>query len=145
MDASLRHLRQLLARPAAVFDAHATMAAVEHLADIARERGSDKASRYAIILRQTHPLLASPALQPLLLKLVGSEEEVAIAKEIQKALKSQCPASRFSDASRPLLAPYPFGQRNANIYCYTCGRRGHIARECLSRQRRGRQGRDYSS
>ena len=123
MDASLRHLRQLLARPAAVFDAHATMAAVEHLVDITRERGSDKASRYAIILRQTRPLLASPTLQPLLLKLVGSEEEVAIAREIQKALKSQCPASRVSGASRPLLAPYPSGQRNANISCYSCGRR----------------------
>lgn len=72
MDSALKHVRQLLSRPPTIFDAFATWVALEHLFDVAREKGHDRANRFAIILRQTRPLL-------------GSNEEVAIAKEIQKA------------------------------------------------------------
>ena len=54
---------------------------------VAREKGHDRANRFAVILRQTRPLMGSPTFQPVLLKLVGSDEEVAIAREIQKAVK----------------------------------------------------------
>ncbi|KAK3750702.1 hypothetical protein QZH41_005747 [Actinostola sp. cb2023] len=110
VDSSLRHLRELLSRPQALFDPHATVAALEHLVDVSREKACNDASRYAIILWQTRSLLASPSLQPLLLKLLGAQEEVAISKEIQKALKSCAPPwiPRLQDACKepgcPLLA-----------------------------------------
>ena len=108
VEAALRRLRELLTRPQALFDPHATFAALEHLADVARERGSDQASRYSIIQRQTRPLLSSPSLQALLLKLVGSPEEVAIAKEIPiGALKvNQNPAPPLMDNTQPSFQPY---------------------------------------
>ncbi|KAL9977508.1 hypothetical protein ACROYT_G014917 [Oculina patagonica] len=87
VDVALRHVRQLLSRPPSIFDAFATMAALEQLADVAREKGHERANRFAIVLRQTRPLMGSSSLQQVLLKLVGSDEEVAIAKEIQKAVK----------------------------------------------------------
>ena len=46
-----------------------------------------RAKRFAIILRQTRPLMGSPTFQQVLLKLLDSDEEVATAKEIQKAVK----------------------------------------------------------
>ena len=87
MDSALKHVRQLLSRPPTIFDAFATWAALEKLCDVAREKGHDRANRFAIILRQTRPLMGSPTFQQVLLKLLGSDEEVAIAKEIQKAVK----------------------------------------------------------
>ena len=42
---------------------------------------------FSIILRQTRPLRGYPTFQQVLLKLLGSDEEVTIAKEIQKAVK----------------------------------------------------------
>jgi len=131
VDSSLRHLRELLSRPQALFDPHATVAALEHLVDVSREKACNDASRYAIILRQTRSLLASPSLQPLLLKLLGAQEEVAISKEIQKALKSCAPPwiPRLQDA-RSQAAPYWRGQQRGGPTCYNCGRKGHIARNC---------------
>ena len=87
VDSALKHVRQLLSCPPYIFNAFATWAALEQLCDVAREKGHDRANRFAVILCQTRPLMGSPTFQPVLLKLVGSDEEVAIAKEIQKAVK----------------------------------------------------------
>lgn len=70
------------------------MAALEQLVDVTREKRDASASRFAVVLRQTRPLLYSLSFQPLLLKLVGDKEEVQVAKEIQKALK-QAPSDPF--------------------------------------------------
>ena len=85
-----------------IFDAHATLAALDQLVDVARERADERATRFGIILRQTQALLYNPSFQHLLLKLIGSKEEVAIAKEIQKALKQSPPFyfPRNSNTSR---------------------------------------------
>ena len=82
VDSALGVLRQLLARPAAIFDPHASLAALEQLVDLAREKGDERANRFGIVLRQTRTLLYSPSFQHLLLKLTGSKEEVEVAKEI---------------------------------------------------------------
>ena len=87
VDSALGVLRQLLARPAAIFDPHASLAALEQLVDLAREKGNERANRFGIVLRQTRTLLYNPSFQHLLLKLIGIKEEVEVAKEIQKALK----------------------------------------------------------
>ena len=91
VDSALSLLRQQLARPSEIFDPHASLAALEQLVDVARDKSDERASRFSIVLRQTRPLLLDPSFQPLLLKLVGDNEEVAIAKEIQKALKRPLP------------------------------------------------------
>ncbi|XP_068723996.1 uncharacterized protein [Montipora capricornis] len=91
VDSALGVLRQLLARPAAIFDPHASMAALEQLVDLAREKGDERANRFGIVLRQTRTLLYNPSFQHLFLKLIGSKEEVEVAKEIQKALKQSPP------------------------------------------------------
>ena len=86
---ALQNIRQLLSRPPGAFDAHATMAALEHLVDTARENADTEILRYNAILRQTRGLAENPVLQRVLLKLLGSKEEIAIAKEI--ATKSYFP------------------------------------------------------
>lgn len=63
VDSALKYVRQLLSRPPAIFDAFATLAALEQLSDLAREKGHERASRFAIILRQTRPLMGSPSFQ----------------------------------------------------------------------------------
>ena len=86
VDSALGVLRQLLARSAAIFDPHASLAALEQLVDLAREEGDERANRFGIVLRQTRTMLYNPSFQHLLLKLIGSKEEVEVAKEIQKAM-----------------------------------------------------------
>ena len=46
-----------------------------------------RANRFSITLHPTRLLRGSPTFQQVLLKLLGSDEEVAIAKEIQKAVR----------------------------------------------------------
>ena len=60
VDSALGVLRQLLARPAAIFDPHASLAALEQLVDLAREKGDERANRFGIVLRQTRTLLYNP-------------------------------------------------------------------------------------
>ena len=133
---ALQKLRQLLFRPTGVFDFHSAMAALEHLSDIARENGDEHAPRYNAILKQTSGLSGHQAIQRILLKLLGTKEEIVIAKEIEKATKSNpfSPplfSSQVSKGQRPPARARPY-----IITCYACGLRGHIARNC--RARRGR-------
>ena len=131
VDSALSLLCQHLARPSGIFDPHAALAALEQLVDAARDKVEDWASRFSVILRQTRPLLLDPSFQQLLLKLVGDKEEVAIDKEIQKALKRSLPPYP-SRKERPRFNLYP---RRQPPVCFACGRRGHFARSCNSRPR----------
>ena len=73
MDSALKHVRLLLSRPPSIFNAFVAWAALEQLCDVAREKGHDRANRFAIILHQTRPLMGSPTFQQVLLKLLGSD------------------------------------------------------------------------
>lgn len=126
----MRHLRELLCRPAQLFDAYATMAALENLIDKARDHNAVNASRYATILRQIRPMSSNPTLQTIMLKLVGSDEDVAKAREIQKAIKS---ASTYSCTQAPSHGP----NERRPMTCFNCDLRGHIARFCYKRPRGG--------
>ena len=137
MESVLRHLRELLARPPALFDPYATVAALEALVDAARQHSTENASRYSTILKQTRPLTSNPALQNVLIKLAGTEEEVAVAKEIQKALKA---ASVNHRVGAPYQVPYPAPRASRDgrpLVCYWCGLEGHVMRNCRRRNRGG--------
>lgn len=136
VDAAQALLRQHLARPPGIFDPHAAFAALERLVDVARDKADERAPRFSVVLRQTRPLLTHPAFQQLLLKLVGDKEEVLVAKEIQKVLKS---APREQHAWGPPARPAPYPRRPP--VCFNCGRRGHVASTCYSPVRRGSTGR----
>ena len=73
------------------------------------EKDPDRANRFAIILRQTRPLMGSPTFQQVPLNLLVSDEEVAIAKEIQKAVK-QTPGAGLQP-SHLSQVPVPFVKR----------------------------------
>ena len=105
VDSALGVLRQLLARSAGIFDPRATLTALEQLVDVAREKADDRATRFGIILKQTRTLLYNPSFQHLLLKLIGSKEEVGIAKEIQKALNLNFIDNNISTSLQNCLPP----------------------------------------
>lgn len=135
VEAALGLLRQHLARPAGIFDPHASLSALEQLVDVARAKGDNRASRLNVVLRQTRPLLLTPSHQQLLVKLVGDKEEVAVAKEIQKAMKHVAPMDTpQNQRERPRPYPAPRSSRS-DIVCFACGKRGHIARTCWGNRR----------
>lgn len=126
VNQALQNLRQLLSHLPGVFDVHSAMAALEHLSDTARENGDEHAPRYNAILKQTRGLFGHQAIQRILLKLLATKEEIAIAKEIEKATKSNplsLPlfSSQVFNGQRP-----PARARRYVITCYACGLRGHI-------------------
>ena len=134
VDSALGVLRQLLARPAAIFDPHASLAALEQLVDLAREKGDERANRFGIVLRQTRTLLYNPSFQHLLLKLIGSKEEVEVAKEIQKALKQSPPTYLPGNSVNSGGPSRPFPRARQAQVCFSCGRRGHYARSCWAKR-----------
>ena len=88
VDSILSLLRQHLARPSGISDPHAALAALEQLVDVARDKSDER--RPDLVSSCGKPglcCLNDPSFQPLPLKLVGDKEEVAIPKEILKALK----------------------------------------------------------
>ena len=125
VNSALKHVRQLVSRPPSIFDAFAAWAALEQLCAVAREKCHDRANRFIIILRQTRPLMGS--FQQVLLKLLGSDEEVPIAKEIQKAVKQTPRVWPTTITTHP--GPSAIHQTSA-VACFYCGCRGGIARSC---------------
>ena len=80
---------------------------IKHVVDVARDKEDQRAYRFScIILRQIRPLSFNSALQQSLLNLVGDDEEVAVAKEKQKALMRVMPPYLPRD-ERVRSYPYP--------------------------------------
>ncbi|KAK3733637.1 hypothetical protein QZH41_003402 [Actinostola sp. cb2023] len=97
VDNAVNYLQQLIVRPAGLFDPYAALAALEHVVDVAKEKGDSRGERFAVILRQCRSLVDSPALRSIVVKLVASKEEAEVAKVVEKALKN--PAPRRSSPS----------------------------------------------
>ena len=134
---ALQYIRQLLSRLLGVFDAHATMAALEHLVHTSRENADAEILRYNTILRQTRGLAENPAFQRVLLKLLHSKEEITIAKEIDEATKSYSPTLLLrgfrtgAQHTFPRAQPYNLSSSRTNgIVCFACGRPRDIVRNC---------------
>ena len=75
VDSALSSLQMVIARPAALFDPYAAIAALEEVVNVTRDKKDDRATRFQIVLRQCRPLVNSPNLQQILIKLVATKEE----------------------------------------------------------------------
>ena len=132
MDSLISALQALVGRPSALFDAYATIAALEEVVHAAQKVNDARASKYSIILRKCRPLVTEAALQAILTKLVAPKEEAEVAKAIDKVLNMKssaapAPAPRMPTAGRTRPpAPYRRGPRR----CWICNQTGHIARFC---------------
>ena len=80
---ALQTVKQLISRPAGIFDVHAVIAALEHLVDMAREKNDAQASRYNSILKQTRPL-SHASFQPVLLKLLGIKRRSRLPRGLRR-------------------------------------------------------------
>ena len=143
-------VRQLAGRPSPLIDNHSLLAALEQLADVARQTGHAEKKKYDAIFRQ--PLLRDGRLASVVTRLLGDPEEKQVASQIQKILKSGTAQSASPSRSprypyalpgygypRPLLDPARdrglsgrrFNpQRNR---CCQCGNLGHFAPNCPGR------------
>ena len=126
----------LIARPAALFDPYAAIAALDEVVNVTKEKKDERALRYEIVLRQCRPLLSNPCLQQVLIKLVASKEEAEVANVIAKATKRPVSVNQASFTGRTRKAPYQ--RRGTNLgfrslserKCWVCGKAGHISRSC---------------
>ena len=85
---SLESLQSLIAKPAELFDPYASLAALEHLATVAKEKNDPESEKYSIILRQCRSLVGNKASQSVLVKLRASKQEADVARVIEKAMKA---------------------------------------------------------
>ena len=72
VQTALASVQALIKKPPELFDQYAAMAALEHLVNVAKDKGDLEAEKYSIILRQCRPLVGSKALQSVLIKLVAT-------------------------------------------------------------------------
>ena len=73
IESALFTLQIVIARPAALFDPYAVIAALVDVVNVMKKKKDERASRYEIVLRQCRPLLNKPCLQQVLIKLVASK------------------------------------------------------------------------
>ena len=55
VDSRLTELQLIICRPLLLFDHYASMPAVEHVVDAAREKGDARGERLSIVLRHVRP------------------------------------------------------------------------------------------
>ena len=132
--AALLSLQQELAKPPPVFDPYRALAGLKSLVDLARDKADARTKRFSTILRQCRPLLGNPHFQGILLKLVGDKEDIEVGKAIQKSLRPSAslwphvpPPTQSSSCRSP---DFRYRPRSSQSTCFSCRRRGHIARFC---------------
>ena len=136
VESALSCLQMVIARPAALFDAYAAIAALDEVVNVTKIKKDERASCYETVLRQYRPLLSNPCLRQVLIKLVASKEEAEVAKVIVKATKRPVSVNQASFTGRTRKAPYQ--RRGTNLgfrslserKCWVCGKAGHISRSC---------------
>ena len=129
---ALESLQSLNAKPAELFDPYASLAALEHLVTVTKEKNDPESDKYSIILRQCRSLVGNKALQSVLLKLVASKQEADVARVIEKVMKAANQPKYGREPGRVRTSPYPRGYKGRRIFnakCL-CGRFGHMARFC---------------
>ena len=126
----------VIARPAALFDPYAAIAALDEVVSVNKEKKDERTSRYEIVLRQCRPLLNNPCLQQVSIKLVASKEDAELAKVIAKETKRHVLVNQGSFTGRTRKAPYQRHGTNRSLRspserkCWVCGKARHISRFC---------------
>ncbi|KAK2555891.1 Protein LIGHT-DEPENDENT SHORT HYPOCOTYLS 5 [Acropora cervicornis] len=105
VEHALATVRQLAGRPSPLIDNHSLLAALEQLADVARQTGHVEKKNYDAIFRQCKPLLRDGRLASVVTRLLGDPEEKQVASQIQKILKSA--TAQSASPSRPPRYPCP--------------------------------------
>ena len=80
IETSLSTLQLLVSKAQVIFDLYRALAALEQLVDHVRDCKDERAKRCSIIVYQCRPLLNSPAMQSVLIKLVADKEEAELAQ-----------------------------------------------------------------
>ena len=111
VEHALATVRQLAGRPSPLIDNHSLLAALEQLADVARQTGHTEKRKYDAIFRQCKPLLRDGRLASVVTRLLGDPEEKQVASQIQKILKSGT-AQSASPSGPPR---YPYDRRDSDI------------------------------
>lgn len=136
-------VRQLANRPAGLMDPIALLAALEHLADVARDSNHADRSKYDAIYKQCRPLVFNPRLHDVVIRLLGDEQQKQVASQIQKILRAPAALSRNTQLANGYGAWEPnsgpiFGGRGrgrgrrapARGRCFNCRQFGHYAAQC---------------
>ena len=113
VESALSCLQMVIARPAALFDPYAAIAALDEVVNVTKEKKDERASRYGMVLRQCRPLLSNPCLQQVLKKLVASKKEAEVAKVTAKATERPVSVNQASFTGRTHKAPYQ--RRGTNL------------------------------
>ena len=130
---ALESLQSLIAKPAELFDPYASLAALEHLVTVAKEKNDPESEKYSIILRQCHSFVGNKALQSVLVKLVASKQKADVARVIEKAMKAANQPKYGRKLGRVRTSRYPRGgkgRRVFNVKCFSCGRFGYMVSFC---------------
>jgi hypothetical protein len=140
VDAALQFVRQLASSPVTLRDPTMISAALQTLADQARCASHPKSAEFEAILRQTRPLLYRPEYGDVIIRLLGTKEETAVAATIAKMTKNltsnrQPPAHPYRRQFRGRGSGWRFGRdrtgtNRATLLCFHCGRPGHFQRHC---------------
>ena len=137
-------IQALVGRPRALFDAYATLAALEEVVFLAQNANDGRVEKFRVILRKCRPLVSEPYLQTVLTKLVADKEEALVAKTIEKAVKGQMPrapgnqfmapvshsSGYYQNTGRTMRPPPPYRRGKSSRRCFVCNQEGHIARFC---------------
>jgi len=128
IEPALSTLQMVIARPVALLDPYAAIAALDEVVNVTKEKVDERALLYEILQGQCCTLLNNPWLQQVLIKLVASKQEAEVAKVMAKATKPPVPVNQGSFTGRTRKAPYQ--RRGTNLSprspserkCWVCGK-----------------------
>lgn len=143
---AIQNVRLLASRPSPLVDPVALVAALQQLADIARDTGHADREKFNAVFKQCRPLISNVHLPAIVTRLLGEEQERLVANQINKFMRSSSLAAPSMDFGAPNYPfnygpsfPYRGRGRGARpppysrIRCYNCRQLGHFAAQCRRR------------
>ena len=96
----------VIAHTAALFDPYVTIAPLDEVVNVTKEKKDERVVHYVIVLGQCRSLSNNLCLQQVLIKLVVCKEEAEVGNVIAKATKRPVPVNPGSFTGRTRRAPY---------------------------------------
>lgn len=126
-EAALQLVRQLASAPARLRDPTMILSALQSLSDVARCDQHPRAPEYEAILRQSRPLAYRPEFGDVIIRLLGTKEETAVASTVAKMVKTTARQPAFQPYRRPLAGRgSSWRPGRGRGVCFACGRPGHF-------------------